>query len=461
MAKAKPTPTLPPWANRITQYGEAKASSFTAHELNPHKHPRRQRDSIRGSLQAVGWVKPVIVSRRSGKLLDGHARIEEALDQGKDVPVPYIEVDVSEEEERLILIELDGTTGQATYDVEMLRRLMAETPAPNTGLRSLYEDLAQLNKFDLNKIDVEPGEGGDDFSEAPPAKPITRPGDLYIIRSSDGRIHKLLCGDSTNAKDVVKLMGDERAALFATDPPYIVDYDGTNHPHKWNDSENRKAIKNKDWSESYKEWDKQDFNKLYQGFIESAIKYAITEGAPWYCWHAGVNSPKVGAVWVEFGAFIHQQIIWVKSTPILTRGFYMWKHEPCFFGWKKGNRPPRIINTFMSTCWELPNPHGAGTVHPTMKPIEIFARPMRFHLRAGELCYEPFAGSGTQIIAAHREGRRCYGMEMEPVFCDVIIKRCEAENMKIERKRNPMQRRNPMHSAKMPARRKTVKARTS
>jgi DNA modification methylase len=460
MAKSKTAASTSIWENRIVDHGVAPASTFTAHELNPHKHPAKQRRSIRGSLNAVGWVKPVVVSKRSGKMLDGHARIEEALDLGPNTPIPFVTVDVSEDEERLILIELDATTGQAQYDVEMLQKLMATTPAPNPELRSLYEDLALMNNFDLNKATADPGEGGDDFEEKPPSRPETRPGDLYIIKSGDGRIHKLLCGDSTSAKDVTRLMDGERAGLFATDPPYVVKYDGMNHPSKWNLPEEKKVKRNKDWSENYREWDDQDFEKLYDGFIGLAVEHAITDNAPWYCWHASANQTRVEASWKKYGAFVHQQIIWVKNMPVLTYGIYMWKHEPCFFGWKKGGKIERITNSHMSTVWEIPNAHGAGTVHPTMKPIEVFARPMRFHLRAGELAYEPFAGSGTQLIAAHREGRRCYAIEMEPAFCDVVIRRCEAENMRIERKRgHPMNARTPHERGRMAPAAKSRKSR--
>ena len=158
---------------------------------------------------------------------------------------------------------------------------------------------------------------------------MTKPGDIWLL----GR-HRLLCGDSTRAADVLRLMDGKRAILFSTDPPYLVDYDGTNHPHKWNASDEEKKRKNKDWSGTYGiDWDdSKQGPEFYEAFIKAAVEYAIEPNAAWYCWHASRNQAMLEAVWDKFGAFVHQQIIWVKDRPIL----YMWQHEPCFYGWRDG-----------------------------------------------------------------------------------------------------------------------------
>ena len=216
--------------------------------------------------------------------------------------------------------------------------------------------------------------------------------------------HRLLCGDSTKADDVIRVMHNQKAILFATDPPYLVDYDGTNHPSKQGDPD-----KNKDWGNSYGiTWDDSSQGpELYEGFIKAAIEHAILPNAAWYCWHASRRQAMVEGVWEKFGAFVHQQIVWAKDRGILTRSYYLWQHEPCFFGWLKGNKPPRVSDDYPSTIWNIPTVKvGEKTEHPTSKPIEVFAMPMRQHTKPGEVCYEPFSGSGSQIIAGETTGRR-------------------------------------------------------
>jgi DNA modification methylase len=215
-----------------------------------------------------------------------------------------------------------------------------------------------------------------------------------------------------------------RAILFATDPPYLVDYDGMNHPGK----AGKRKKKNKNWSDSYGpafNWDAYDANpQLYEKFIAAAIAQAIDPHAAWYCWHASRRQVMVENAWTQHGAFVHQQIIWVKDRPILNRSWYTWQHEPCFFGWLKGNKPPRRSEDYPSTIWQVPTiAPGQNTEHPTSKPVELFAIPMGQHTRRGEVCYEPFCGSGTQLIAAQKLGRRCFAMEISPHYCDVIVRR--------------------------------------
>jgi DNA modification methylase len=129
-------------------------------------------------------------------------------------------------------------------------------------------------------------------------------------------------------------------------------------------------------------------------------------------------------VWERYGAFVHQQIVWVKDRPILTRSWYMWQHEPCFFGWVKGQKPERTADDYPPTVWQIPTvPAGEHTDHPTSKPVELFAIPMAQHTRLGDVCYEPFAGSGSQHVAGEQLGRLVYGLELQPVFVAVILER--------------------------------------
>lgn len=147
------------WQNRIIEHGTAPANQFLAHELNARRHPGHQRDALRGSLNEVGWVAPVIVSAKTGKLLDGHARIEEALTRDENAEVPFIKVDVSEGEERLILASFDPITNQAYYDKEVLDALLREVSTGDAALQALLSDLAQANNLipqETEDVDTSP-----------------------------------------------------------------------------------------------------------------------------------------------------------------------------------------------------------------------------------------------------------------------------------------------------------------
>ena len=173
--------------------------------------------------------------------------------------------------------------------------------------------------------------------------------------------------------------------------------------------------------------------KLYDAFVGVAVENAITENAAWYCWHASRKQGLLEAVWEKHGAFVHQQIIWAKDRPILTRSWYMWQHEPCFFGWMKGKKPKRIAADYPPTVWSFPTQApGETTDHPTQKPVELFAIPIRQHTKKGDVCYEPFSGSGTQLVAAESLGRICYAMELSPPFVAVALERLSEMGLKPE-----------------------------
>jgi DNA modification methylase len=248
-------------------------------------------------------------------------------------------------------------------------------------------------------------------------------GQLWRLPSrTAGQFHLLLCGDATDIPTVERLMAGQRAPLFATDPPYLVDYDGTNHPGK---SAAIEKAKNKDWSETYKDWDNSaQGDGLYDGFVSAAVAAAVTDNAAWYCWHASRRQAMVEAVWERHGAFVHQQIIWAKDRPLLTRSWYMWQHEPCFFGWIKGKKPERVADDYPRTVWQMATTSfGDKPDHPTPKPLEVWQIPMLQHTRPGDLCYEPFSGSGSQIVAAENLGRQCRAIEIAPPYVAVALDR--------------------------------------
>ena len=252
----------------------------------------------------------------------------------------------------------------------------------------------------------------------------TAAGQIWEIPSKTvkGKAHRLMCGDFTDVEQVKTLMAGKRAVLFATDPPYLVGYDGMNHP-----ANRKKNNKSKDWSGSYGiTWDEAKVGEnqdLYDRFIKTAVEVAIQKNAAWYCWHASRNQIMVEEVWNKYGAFVHQTIIWAKSRAVLTYSVYLWGHEPCFFGWVKGSKLNVNKYNSVATVWNLSSANFKERNHPTSKPVECFGIPIEMHTRRGEICYEPFAGSGSQLVADEQLGRIVYDCEIAPPYVDVCLER--------------------------------------
>ena len=233
-------------------------------------------------------------------------------------------------------------------------------------------------------------------------------GQLYAIGD-----HRLLCGDSTSAADVARVMDGNRAVLFATDPPYGANAGNIGFTAQRDDIE---AI-TKDNLEG----------KEMQAFLELAFRAwipSLADNAGWYLWHPMLTQGYFAAAAAAADLIIHRQIIWVKEQFIFGRGDYHWRHELCFYGWRKGHRPQWFTERNQDTVWNIEWGDKRSDIgHPTAKPPEIFARPMRNHTVVGDICAEPFAGSGSQFVAGENLKRRVFGVEIEPKFCAVILQR--------------------------------------
>jgi len=247
------------------------------------------------------------------------------------------------------------------------------------------------------------------------AKPVTQPGDLWLLGD-----HRLLCGDSTSEADVARLMDGKHASLMATDPPYLVDYTGGEHPPTR--ANKGKANRNKHRDE-YKDPDTSvDF---FARFLKGGLKHLASRSAI-YQWHATRRQKLVEEAWVQCGLLVHQTIVWSKPHAVLTRSHYMWSHEPCFYGWVEGSPPKLKPPASERTVWHIDQVGEQSGYHPTQRPVELFLRPIEFNTRPGDIVYEPFSGSGTQLIAAERTGRTCFAMDQEPRYIDVARARWES-----------------------------------
>jgi DNA modification methylase len=225
------------------------------------------------------------------------------------------------------------------------------------------------------------------------AKWGTAAGQLWLIpsKATPGKVHKIACGDSTRAEDVARVMGGEKAGLCATDPPYLVDYTGD----RPNDS-------GKDWTATYREIDVKDAYAFFLAVFTNVLQVLAPHAAV-YAWHAHKRCGEIQRVWEELGILDHQQIVWVKPSPVFGRVFWHFRHEPCMMGWRRGSIPEHDCNQELNSVWEVDwegKARVVGNDHPTQKPVEVFARPIRKHTRPGDVVFEPFCGSGSQVVAA-------------------------------------------------------------
>jgi DNA modification methylase len=382
---------------------------------NPRHCPKSAVEKVRQSIAAYGWRQPIVVDAE-GTVVVGHTRLLAAKKLGlASVPV-HVAADLTPEQAKAYRLA-DNRTGEETaWDLELLQGELA-------GLFDLGCDLSPLgfDAAELASIMAGPTLGltDPDAVPAPPAEPISRPGDLWQLGK-----HRLLCGDSTKPEDVARLMDGRRAGLMATDPPYLVDYTGGSHPA----STANKGVPGRD-----KHWDDYVDHEhaigFYVDFLSAALDGALRDDAAIYQCFGIMRSTLVWEAWAQVGLLAHQVVIWKKTRAVLTYSWFLWDYEPIMVGWREGHQPARKPAADARAVWEIASAGEAGDPggeHPTCKPVDLVRRPILYHTLQGEIIYEPFSGSGTAIIAAESTGRVCYAMELSPTFVDVAVARWQA-----------------------------------
>ena len=417
---------------------EPKIRQFRLSQLRAARyHPRTiSRDALEGltnSIKKFGCVEPIVVNVRGNRntIIGGHQRYKALAGlYGAEHQCFCVMVDLKPTDEKLLNITLNNPKIQGQF-IEDLGEYIDKLRKQLTKKSDYFDLKIDRLRGELGETEKQ-GKTYDDEVPKPPKKPVTKKGDLWILGE-----HRLLCGDSTSSAEVERLMGKEKAALFATDPPYCVDYTGADRPTGGHD-----------WSDVYHETDIKNVVEFMRDFLQLGLQY-IRDNTAMYLWHASKRKRMIENICDELGLLIHQQIIWVKPCSVLTFSFYPWRHEPCLLMWQKGKKPHcRYKESQVGTIWPLGwvkegdpttpeyytdvweldwegKKRNKGDMHPTVKPVEVFAIPMRVHTTPGDVCYEPFCGSGSQLIAAEKLERRCFALELEPVFCDVTVKRWE------------------------------------
>lgn len=384
---------------------------------NVRKHPDRNLDTIKASLARFGQQTPIVVDEKN-IVRKGNGTLAAAKALGWD-KIDVVKTGLAGVDATAYSIADNRSGDLAEYD----DRALAET------LRALQEEGFDVEAigFTDDEIAALLPEFNEEVDEGPEAqsdragelqeKWKTEPGQLWLIpsKTSDGREHRLLCGDSTSKDDVAIAIGKSTPFIMVTDPPYGVEYDPTHRDDvggKFGDGKTkmRGKVQNddvSDWTEAY---------NLFPGSVA-------------YVWHASFFTPEVGMNLKSADFLIRASIIWRKPHFVLSQGHYHWQHEPCWYVVKKEHTAKWCGDRTQSTIWDIKSMGSAGgshevkTVHGTQKPIECMARPIRNHGEKSDDVYDPFLGSGTTILAAEQLGRVCFGLEICPKYVAVILER--------------------------------------
>lgn len=372
--------------------------SLIPNPKNNNKHPKEQIERLSKLIKHHGFRNPLVVSNRSGFVLCGHGRIEAAKKAGlTEVPVMFQDFR-DEAEEYTYLTSDNAIAGWAELDLSMV----------NTEILELGPDF-DIEMLGIKDFAIEPVEKFDpqcDEDDVPEVvHPITRRGDIWILGN-----HRLMCGDSTMIDDVEKLMNGDKADLFFTDPPYNVNYSNASRPKAGKVDLGK--IKN----------DKMD-NESFYNFLFSCFSngYAVTKNdSTCYIWHASSEQVNFTKALTESGWDYTQQIIW-KKPMLLGRSRYQWAHEPCLLGVK--GSPFFTDDRKKTTVWDFGGYDKSKNVHPTQKPVVIPEEGINNSSKTGSNVLDLFLGSGSTLIACEKTNRKCYGMELDEHYCDVIINR--------------------------------------
>ena len=367
-------------------------------DYNPRKDLKpgdAEYEKLKRSIEQFGYVEPVIWNQTTGHVVGGHQRLKVLMDMGM-TEVDCVVVAMDEEKEKALNIALNKISGD--WDKDKLALLIADLQGADFDVSLTGFEPAEID--DLFKDTLKDGIKDDDFDVgAELARPtMTKLGDIWTL----GR-HRLICGDSTKAETYDLLMGNTKANLVITDPPYNVNYEGS-----------AGKIKNDNMA------DEAFYNFLLDAYTQ--MHSAMADDASIYVFHADTEGLNFRRAFADAGFYLSGCCIWKKQSLVLGRSPYQWQHEPCLYGWKKNGKHQWYTGRKETTIWEFDKPKKNGD-HPTMKPIPLLAYPIMNSSMSNSVVLDPFGGSGSTLIACEQTDRICYTVELDEKFCDVIVKR--------------------------------------
>jgi len=375
-----------------------KTKDLIPYARNSRIHSDEQVTQIASSIREFGFTNPVIIDDKNN-IIAGHGRVMAAKKLGIDEVPCVVVTGWTEAQKKAYVIADNKLALNAGWDEKMLSLEFDE-------LQELGFDLS-LTGFSndeilaLKPLEETVGLTDEDEVPEPPETPLTVLGDIWVLGD-----HRLMCGDSTSIDAVEKLMDGKKADMWLTDPPYNVAYEGG--------TKEKLTIQNDSMS-----------NDAFRQFLRDAYSAAdavMKKGAVFYIWHADSEGYNFRGAATDIGWKVRQCLIWKKSSLVMGRQDYHWKHEPCLYGWKDGAGHLWAADRKQTTILEFDKPSRNGE-HPTMKPVELFQYQMLNNTKGQDIVLDSFGGSGTTCIAAEKNGRYAYMMELDPKYCDVIIKR--------------------------------------
>lgn len=375
--------------SKITFHTEQrKIADLIPASYNPRKMTEDQVKQLTASLEKYDLAEIPVINT-DNTILAGHQRLKIMASLGRDAEVIDVRVPnrtLTEEECKEYNIRSNKNTGE--WDFELLANNFDEQMLLDIGFTEF--------ELGMDSLDMDPE---DDETPEPPVEPKSQLGDLYELGG-----HRVLCGDSTKIYEVETLMNGRKADMVFTDPPYNVNYEGSNGLKIENDN-------------------KTD-GDFYTFLLDAFVNYSMTlkAGGAIYVCHADLEGLNFRKAFKDAGFSLKSSIIWNKNAMVMGRADYQWKHEPILYGWKEGAAHSWFGDRKQTTVWDIQKPQKNGD-HPTMKPVELVAKAIMNSSKQEDIVLDLFLGSGSTLIASEKVGRVCYGMELDPQYVDVIVSR--------------------------------------